>query len=127
MKRARQSKEVFSVTESTFSSELYTAGLPDPDLLIRTSGELRVSNFLLWQIAYAEIWVTDKLWPDFKTTDLLEAILDYQKRERRYGGLGATEGEAEPATELVPAGQRTVAGDSPPDLNDTSRLVKYSE
>ena len=132
LKRARQSKEVFSVTESTFSTELYTAGLPDPDLLIRTSGELRVSNFLLWQIAYAEIWVTDKLWPDFKTTDLLEAILDYQKRERRYGGLGAEENQPEPDTELVPAGQGSVSSDSPPDLppldlNDTSRLVKYSE
>ena len=127
LKRARQSKEVLSVTESTFSAELYTAGLPDPDLLIRTSGELRVSNFLLWQIAYAEIWVTDKLWPDFKTTDLLEAILDYQKRERRFGGLGAAEDQPEPDTELVPAGQGSVSGDSPPDLDDPSRLVKYSE
>ena len=73
--------------ETVFSSLLYTAGQPDPDLLIRTSGEMRVSNFLLWQIAYAEIWVTDALWPDFRTRDLLEAIVDYQKRDRRYGAI----------------------------------------
>ena len=73
--------------EQRFSDFLYTAGQPDPDLLIRTSGEMRVSNFLLWQIAYAEIWVTDTLWPDFRTRDLLEAILAYQKRDRRYGGI----------------------------------------
>ena len=73
--------------EARFSSVLYTAGQPDPDLLIRTSGEMRVSNFLLWQIAYAEIWVTDTLWPDFRKRDLLEAILAYQKRDRRYGGI----------------------------------------
>jgi undecaprenyl diphosphate synthase len=66
---------------------LYTAGQPDPDLLIRTSGEMRVSNFLLWQIAYSEIWVTDTLWPDFRKRHLLEAILAYQKRDRRYGGI----------------------------------------
>ena len=64
-----------------------TAGLPDPDLLIRTSGEMRVSNFLLWQIAYAEIWVTETLWPDFRRRDLLEAVVAYQKRDRRYGGI----------------------------------------
>jgi len=74
--------------ETRFSSYLYTAGQPDPDLLIRTSGEMRVSNFLLWQIAYAEIWVTDTCWPDFNRRQLLQAILDFQKRERRYGGLG---------------------------------------
>jgi undecaprenyl diphosphate synthase len=73
--------------EQRFSGFLYTAGQPDPDLLIRTSGEMRVSNFLLWQIAYAEIWVTDTLWPDFRKRDLLEAILAYQKRDRRYGGI----------------------------------------
>ena len=73
--------------EQRFASFLYTAGQPDPDLLIRTSGEMRVSNFLLWQIAYAEIWVTDTLWPDFRRRDLLEATLAYQKRDRRYGGL----------------------------------------
>jgi undecaprenyl diphosphate synthase len=77
------------VTEQRFSEWLYTAGQPDPDLLIRTSGELRVSNFLLWQIAYAEIYVTDTLWPDFRCQHLLEAILAFQKRERRYGGIGA--------------------------------------
>ena len=73
--------------EERFGSFLYTAGQPDPDLLIRTSGEMRVSNFLLWQIAYAEIWVTDTLWPDFRARHLLEAILAYQKRDRRYGGI----------------------------------------
>jgi undecaprenyl diphosphate synthase len=76
-----------ALDEAVFSSFLYTAGQPDPDLLIRTSGEMRVSNFLLWQIAYAEIWVTDALWPDFRTRHLLEAILDYQKRDRRYGAI----------------------------------------
>ena len=73
--------------EARFSGFLYTSGQPDPDLLIRTSGEMRVSNFLLWQIAYAEIWVTDTLWPDFRCRNLLEAILAYQKRDRRYGGI----------------------------------------
>src|SRR3954467_160456 len=73
--------------ERRFGEFLYTAGQPDPDLLIRTSGEMRVSNFLLWQIAYAEIWVTDTLWPDFRRRDLLEAIVAFQKRERRYGGI----------------------------------------
>ena len=77
------------VDESAFAARLYTADQPDPDLLIRTSGELRVSNFLLWQIAYAEIWVTDALWPDFRTRHLLEAIVDYQRRERRYGAITA--------------------------------------
>jgi undecaprenyl diphosphate synthase len=73
--------------EQRFAGVLYTAGQPDPDLLIRTSGEMRVSNFLLWQIAYAEIWVTDTLWPDFRKRDLFEAIVAYQKRDRRYGGI----------------------------------------
>ena len=75
------------IDEQKVASFLYTAGQPDPDLLIRTSGEMRVSNFLLWQIAYAEIWVTDTLWPDFRKQHLFEAILAYQKRERRYGGI----------------------------------------
>jgi undecaprenyl diphosphate synthase len=75
------------VTEEDLSRNLYTAGIPDPDLLIRTSGELRVSNFLLWQIAYAEMYVTDTLWPDFNRKDLYEAIISFQKRERRFGGL----------------------------------------
>jgi undecaprenyl diphosphate synthase len=73
--------------EQRFSELLYTAGQPDPDLLIRTSGEMRVSNFLLWQIAYSEIWVTETLWPDFRRRDLIEAVLAYQKRDRRYGGI----------------------------------------
>lgn len=73
--------------EQRFAGFLYTAGQPDPDLLIRTSGEMRVSNFLLWQIAYAEIWVTETLWPDFRRQHLLEAIVAYQKRHRRYGGI----------------------------------------
>ena len=75
------------VTEEQLSRHLYTGGLPDPDLLVRTSGEMRVSNFLLWQIAYAEIFVTETLWPDFNRARLLEALLEYQKRERRYGGI----------------------------------------
>jgi undecaprenyl diphosphate synthase len=73
--------------ERRFGEFLYTAGQPDPDLLIRTSGEMRVSNFLLWQIAYAEIWVTETLWPDFRRRDLLESVVAYQKRDRRYGGI----------------------------------------
>jgi len=76
------------ITEDLVSRHLYGT-MPDPDLVIRTSGELRVSNFLLWQIAYAEIYVTSKLWPDFEGADLLHAIADYQRRERRFGGLGA--------------------------------------
>jgi undecaprenyl diphosphate synthase len=78
------------LTEELISKNLYTSGIPDPDLLIRTSGEMRISNFLLWQIAYAEIWVTDVLWPDFRKQHLYEAIIDYQKRERRYGGITST-------------------------------------
>ena len=73
--------------EERFARFLYTSGQPDPDLLIRTSGEMRVSNFLLWQIDYAEIYVTETLWPDFRRRHLLEAVLAYQKRERRYGGI----------------------------------------
>ncbi len=83
------------ITEEQLSRHLYTDGLPDPDLLIRTSGEMRVSNFLLWQIAYAEIFVTETLWPDFNRARLLEALLEFQKRERRYGGIG----EGEPSDE----------------------------
>jgi undecaprenyl diphosphate synthase len=79
---------VAEVTEDAIAQRLYTAGQPDPDLLIRTSGEMRVSNFLLWQIAYAELYVTETLWPDFTRAELLRAILDYQKRDRRFGGLG---------------------------------------
>jgi len=75
------------VSEEEVSRHLYTAGLPDPDLLIRSSGEMRVSNFLLWQIAYAEILVTETLWPDFNRARLLEAFVEFQRRERRYGGI----------------------------------------
>jgi undecaprenyl diphosphate synthase len=77
------------ITDKVISEHLYTRHFPDPDLLIRTSGEMRVSNFLLWQIAYAEIWVTDTLWPDFRCQHLLEAVVAYQKRDRRYGGIAS--------------------------------------
>ncbi len=83
------------ITEEQLARHLYTDGLPDPDLLIRTSGEMRVSNFLLWQIAYAEIFVTETLWPDFNRARLLEALVEFQKRERRYGGIR----EGEPSDE----------------------------
>ena len=76
------------LTEADLERHLYTTGLPDPDLLIRTSGEMRISNFLLWQIAYAEIFVTETLWPDFNRPRLLEAFVEFQKRDRRYGGIG---------------------------------------
>src|SRR5437764_659418 len=75
------------IDEDTVARHLYTRHLPDPDLVVRTSGEMRLSNFLLWQLAYAEIYVTPTLWPDFRGLQLLEGILEYQKRERRYGGL----------------------------------------
>ena len=88
LRRAREEgMQPEEITEDLLAEHLYTAGQPDPDLLIRTSGELRVSNFLLWQIAYAEIWVTQTLWPDFRCHELFQAIVDYQKRERRYGGV----------------------------------------
>jgi len=80
------------IDQETIGQYLYTAGQPDPDLLIRTSGELRVSNFLLWQIAYTELWVTETQWPDFGRRELLEAILAYQARERRFGGLASSRG-----------------------------------
>lgn len=76
-----------AIDETVIQQSLYTAGLPDPDLLIRTSGELRISNFLLWQIAYAELWVTPTLWPDFSPRELYLAVADYQRRERRFGGV----------------------------------------
>ena len=75
------------ITAEMISEELYTGGQPDPDLIIRTSGEERISNFLLWQLAYAELWFTDKLWPDFTVKDLEEAICDFQQRGRRFGGV----------------------------------------
>jgi undecaprenyl diphosphate synthase len=76
-----------AIDESAISDSLYTAGMPDPDLLIRTAGEMRVSNFLLWQISYAELWVTEKCWPEFDTATLHAALTEYARRERRFGGL----------------------------------------
>jgi undecaprenyl diphosphate synthase len=83
------------ITEEDIHRHLYTAHMPDPDLLIRTSGEMRISNYLLWQIAYSEIYITERLWPDFRGIHLLEAIADFQRRERRYGGLSDQVGEVE--------------------------------
>ncbi len=76
-----------AIDEDTVSGALYTAGMPDPDLLVRTAGEMRVSNYLLWQISYAELWVTEKCWPDFDRDTLHQALRDYGRRERRFGGL----------------------------------------
>ena len=89
------------ITEETLARHMYTSGLPDPDLLIRTSGEMRVSNFLLWQIAYAEIFVTETLWPDFNRARLLEALVEYQKRERRYGGIREGQPDTEKTARVV--------------------------
>jgi undecaprenyl diphosphate synthase len=89
------------ITEEAIHSHLYTAHMPDPDLLIRTSGEQRISNFLLWQIAYTEIFVTERFWPDFRGIHLLEAIADFQRRERRYGGIGEDGGEVEENPEHI--------------------------
>ena len=95
------------VDEKQIAQRLYTSGQPEPDLLIRTSGEMRVSNFLLWQIAYAELYVTDTLWPDFNRAELLRAILDFQRRDRRFGGLSQevqsaeSESTAEPDIEEI--------------------------
>ena len=114
LRRARQQPDL-QVDEASFSESLSTSGLADPDLLIRTSGEVRVSNFLLWQIAYTEIWVTEKFWPEFRAADLLEAILDYQRRERRFGGLGRTADEREPALVGVRGG------------DDSPSLDRFSE
>ncbi len=86
--RAAGQLERLEVTEQGLGARMYTARLPEPDLLIRTSGEMRVSNFMLWQIAYAEIWVTPVLWPDFRREHLLAALAEFQRRERRFGGLG---------------------------------------
>ena len=87
---------VEQIDEQLISSNLYTGGMPDPDLIIRTAGELRISNFLLWQISYAELWVTDKCWPEFQVTDLHRAICDFAERDRRFGGLNVS---TEPAGE----------------------------
>jgi undecaprenyl diphosphate synthase len=81
---------VGDIDEQTVSNHLYTAGMLDPDLLIRTAGEMRVSNFLLWQISYAEIWVTERCWPEFTESDLHQAIRDFAARDRRFGGLSAS-------------------------------------
>jgi undecaprenyl diphosphate synthase len=89
------------ITEEDIHRHLYTAHMPDPDLLIRTSGEQRISNFLLWQIAYTEIFVTERYWPDFRGIHLLEAIADFQRRERRYGGIGEDGGEVEEDPEQI--------------------------
>jgi undecaprenyl diphosphate synthase len=99
------------VDEKMISRRLSTAGLPEPDLLIRTSGEMRVSNFLLWQIAYAELYVTDTLWPDFNRAELLRAVLDFQRRERRFGGL---------------AGESDVDGDSARESGDDAELEEIA-
>jgi undecaprenyl diphosphate synthase len=89
------------IDEDTVARHLYTRHLPDPDLVVRTSGEMRLSNFLLWQLAYAEIYVTPTLWPDFRGVHLLEGIAEYQKRERRYGGLNHGDGHAQLQTPLA--------------------------
>jgi len=89
------------ISEADIHRYLYTAHMPDPDLLIRTSGEMRVSNYLLWQIAYAEIYVTERLWPDFRGIHLLEAIADFQRRERRFGGLSDSVGEVDEEAQHV--------------------------
>ncbi|MDX2030587.1 MAG: isoprenyl transferase [Blastocatellia bacterium] len=86
----REGRGPEAITEAEITRHLYTSEIPDPDLMIRTSGEMRVSNFLLWQIAYSELYVTDTLWPDFRRPDLFAAVIDYQKRERRFGGLSET-------------------------------------
>jgi undecaprenyl diphosphate synthase len=92
-----------TIDEAAVARRLYTADLPDPDLLIRTSGEMRISNFLLWQIAYAEIHVTPVLWPDFRCRHFLEALVDYQRRERRYGGVSEEDESAAAAAGAMPA------------------------
>ncbi|MGD0938941.1 MAG: isoprenyl transferase [Terracidiphilus sp.] len=89
------------ISEQDIHRHLYTADMPDPDLLIRTSGEMRLSNYLLWQIAYTEIYVTERLWPDFRGIHLLEAIADFQSRERRYGGLSENVGEVEEDSDRI--------------------------
>jgi undecaprenyl diphosphate synthase len=94
MARLDGSISSLKIDEDMIASSLYTASSPDPDLLIRTSGEMRISNFLLWQIAYSELYVTETLWPDFTRTDLLQAVLEYQKRDRRYGGLSTPKSDS---------------------------------
>jgi undecaprenyl diphosphate synthase len=103
--------EHIEVSEESISQNLYTRDLPDPDLVVRTSGEMRLSNFLLWQLAYAEIYVTQTLWPDFRGLQLIEGIEEYQKRERRYGGLGH---DLPHARENAPAPSREHTKPRPP-------------
>ncbi len=110
--KARRGEHV-EVTEESVSAHLYTAGLPEPDLLIRTSGEMRLSNFLLWQIAYAELYVTETLWPDFRRTDLLRAVLDYQKRDRRFGGLSDATRPERTSEDTAPEEAALDAADGP--------------
>jgi len=106
-----------SLDEPTISNALYTAGMPDPDLLIRTSGEQRISNFLLWQIAYAEIFITDRLWPDFRGIHLIEAIAEYQRRDRRFGGLSENSDEKTDTLEPVSQLEREITKElQPPDV-----------
>ena len=97
----KKSQGAERITEEAINRHLYTAHMPDPDLLIRTSGEMRLSNYLLWQVAYSEIFVTERLWPDFRGIHLLEAMADYQRRERRYGGLSENVGQVEENPEHV--------------------------
>ena len=103
-----------ALDEPTLANALYTAGMPDPDLLIRTSGEQRISNFLLWQIAYAEIYITDRLWPDFRGLHLIEAIADYQRRDRRFGGLNENSDEKTDTLEPVSQLEREITKELQP-------------
>ncbi len=86
--------QVSDICESVFADYLYTAGMPDPDLLLRTAGEMRISNYLLWQISYSELWVTPRTWPELQVADLHEAIRDFSRRDRRFGGLNQTAGKS---------------------------------
>jgi undecaprenyl diphosphate synthase len=118
--RARNGSSALRITEEAIAAHLYTAGLPDPDLLIRTSGEMRISNFLLWQIAYSELYVTETLWPDFSRADLLGAILEYQRRDRRFGGLSRERQMEREAPDTGPA-----AGHSPSPLPDEPFVTTF--
>jgi len=110
-----------SLEEATISKALYTANMPDPDLIIRTSGEQRISNFLLWQIAYAEIFITDRLWPDFRGVHLLEALGDYQRRDRRFGGLNDNSDEKIDSLQTVAELENEIANELAPPRELTRR------
>jgi undecaprenyl diphosphate synthase len=112
------------VDEQMISRRLYTSDLPEPDLLIRTSGEMRISNFLLWQIAYAELYVTSTLWPDFNRTELLRAVLDFQKRERRFGGISTGPNQA-PAE--MPSGENLSADETSADDQEFEEIAVSSQ